>query len=373
MNQKQNKKIKIVLTGGHGATTARAVVEEILKRGKKLSWDVEFIGAKSAFEGRSVPTLESHTLPKLGVTFRQIIAGKLQTKFTLWTIPSLLKIPIGFISAFILLLRIRPKVILSFGGYAAFPVVFVGWLMRIPVIIHEPTAKVGRANKISSPFAKRIALARKTSQQYFPKSKTVIVGNPISAAMQSIAFKTKISKTPTIFITGGSRGSVTINNLVTEIIKNLLENYYVIHQTGYFNHKQVESLKSALPKNLKSKYQVHSLIDPEDMPAVYRQADIVVARSGANTVADCLVSKRPSILIPLPFTFLNEQKENALYAQRFGIAKVLDQENLTGKKLLREINITYKNWERIVGKVRGKISPDLKASELLVDLLEETL
>lgn len=373
MNQKQNKKIKIVLTAGHAATTALAVVEEIKKRQNTKNWQIDFIGVKRAFEGKRIPTLESHILPKMGVTFRQIITGKLQTKFTFWTIPSFVKIPIGFISALIILLRIRPKLILSFGGYAAFPVVLVGWLMRIPIIIHEQTARVGRTNKITATFAKKIALSRKTSQQYFPKSKTVIVGNPISAAMQSIATKTKISKTPTIFITGGSRGSVTINNLVTEIIRNLLENYYVIHQTGYFNHKQVESLKSALPKNLKSKYQIHSLIDPEDMPAVYRQADIVVARSGANTVADCLVSKRPSILIPLPFTFLNEQKENALYAQRFGIAKVLDQENLTGKKLLREINITYKNWEKIVGKVKGKISPDLKASKLLVDLLQETL
>jgi len=144
----EDKKTKIILTGGHGATTALATIEEIIRRGKKT--EIYWVGVKKAMEGSKVPSLESVMKTKSQVTFKPIIAGRLQRKFTLWTIPSLLRIPFGFVHALYILLSIKPSVILSFGGYAAFPLVFWGRLLGKPIIIHEQTSKVGRSNKLSS-------------------------------------------------------------------------------------------------------------------------------------------------------------------------------------------------------------------------------
>lgn len=374
MKQRQsNNTVKIVLTGGHAATTAMAVVEELRKRQSKNVWDIYWIGAKRAFEGKSIPTLEAHALPRVGVAFRQIITGKLQTRFTFWTIPSLIKIPIGFISALILLLRIRPKIILSFGGYAAFPVVFVGWLMRIPIVIHEQTSAAGRTNKISAAYASKIALARKSSQKYFPESKSVVVGNPIPAAIAGIAPKDSLGKPPVVFITAGSRGSIVINDLILEILSDLLNKCYLVHQTGYHDFNKVNTIKKNLSKDHRNRYEVYSLIDPKKISAVYRQADIVVARAGANTVSDCIATRRPTIFIPLPHTHLDEQQKNALFAKKFGNAEILNQNGLSGRDLLKEINKVFFNWKKITNKVKDKKSPDLNASKLLVDLLEKQL
>lgn len=376
MNQNQSKKTKtrIVLTGGHGATTALSVVEELIRRkDKRKPWDIYWIGAKRAFEGKSVPSLGSYVLPKLGVTFEPIVTGRIQTRFTLWTMPSLIKIPIGFISAFIILLRIKPKAILSFGGYAAFPVVVSGKLLGIPVVIHEQTAAVGRANKISTPFADKIALARESSLKYFPKEKSEVVGNPVPSSISEITAKKKPGSPPVIYITGGSRGSVAVNTLFGEIIEDLLQNYIVIHQTGYVDFEKFKEIKSKLSRKTRDRYQVHSLIDPTKIDGIFRRADIVVARAGANTVSDIMAAKRPAIFIPLPHAYLDEQRKNAIFAKKFGVAEVLNQEFLSAKDLLKEINKVYRNWNQIVGKIKDKRSPDLDAAGRLTDLLLKTI
>ena len=128
----------MVFTGGHAATTAVAVVEEIKDEGKE--WKLYWIGVKNAIEGKKVITLESEVLPRLGVKFIPITTGRLQRKFTFYTIPSLLKIPVGFVQSFYYLLKIKPKAVLSFGGFASFPVVFNSRLLGIPVIVHEQTS-----------------------------------------------------------------------------------------------------------------------------------------------------------------------------------------------------------------------------------------
>ena len=365
------KKTEIVLTGGHAGTTALAVVKEI--KGRHPSWKICWIGPAKAIEGKSIPTPESRVFPLEGVEFKPIFTGRLQRKFTFWTIPSLLKIPFGFAHALILLIAIKPKVILSFGGYAAFPVVVMGAFLRIPVIIHEQTMAVGRANKYSAPFAKKIALARAESLKFFPKDKCVVVGNPILPEIEKILPKTQISATPEILVTGGSRGSTTINSLIGEVLEELLSKYKLIHHTGEIDFPKFEKKKSELAGAAKERYEVYAHIPAKDMPKILENADILVARAGANTVSEAIAAKKPSILIPLPFSYLDEQTKNADFAEKYGVAKLLPQENLTGQKLLTEIDETIESWQATVSKVKAKASPDIGASGRLVSLIEEYL
>lgn len=363
---------KILLTGGHAATTALATTEEIIRRDEG-QWDIYWVGTKKAVEGSDIETLESKALPEMGVTFHPITAGRLQRKFTIWTIPSLAKIPIGFFQAFNAIRKIRPNVTLSFGGFASFPVVFWSWVFRIPVIIHEQTSAAGRANNLAAFFAKKIAVSRQSSVKYFPEGKIEIIGNPIMTQIKDIEPKEKISSPPSIFVTGGSRGSKRINELVKAILPDLLQKYYVIHQTGDIDKDEFKKIREGLSEKMKNRYELYSVIDPMQIDGVYKRADLVIARAGANTVSEVIAAKRPSILIPIPWAFEDEQRKNAMYAKDFGVAVVLDQETTTSELLFKEIKKVFERWSEIVSLVKNKKSPDLEASEKLVDIVEEYL
>lgn len=354
------KKNNIVLTGGHAATTAVATIEAIKKNPKLKDFEIIWIGSSVAREGSKFQTLESKIMPSMGVKTLSINAGKLQTKFTPHTITSFLKIPIGFIQSFFLLNKIKPKVVLSFGGYASFPVVVWAWVFRIPVILHEQTVAAGRATLASTFFARKITLAREESLKLFPKNKSEVIGNPIHESILKVEPKEKIGNPPTILVMGGSRGSNFINELVSEIKDELIKKFKLIHITGEAEYELYKE---------EDNYKVLSSVEPSEMPNIYKTSDIIISRSGANSVSEIIYIKRPSILIPLPRTFMNEQGKNAQYAEEFGIAKALTETEATPQRVMSEINKIEKNWSEIVKNVESKNSPDVNASASLASIL----
>lgn len=364
-------KDKLVLTGGHAATTAVAVVEEIKSQNK--DWKLYWIGVKNAIEGKKVVTLESEVLPRLGVKFLTLTTGRLQRRFTFWSIPSLLKIPIGFVQSLYYLIKIKPGAVLSFGGFASFPVVFNAKILGIPVIIHEQTSAAGRANLASAKFATIITLAREQSQKYFNKSECQVIGNPVMKEIGSVKPLKNLKDTPVIYITGGSRGSQSINKVIEESLKTILTKYKVIHQTGGLDYLRFSDIKQKLPQALRKNYEVFIRVNPLEISKVYSQATIIISRSGANTVSEIMFIKRPAILIPLPISYLNEQMENAKIANKWGIAKIIPQDKLTSERLLQSIENSISDLPEILGKVKGKKSPDFGASKKLVNLIESYL
>lgn len=362
---------KILLTGGHAATTGIAVVEEIRKTEKLKSAEIYWVGSQTAIEGSKISTIEFQTFPKIGVKFIPIMAGKIQTKFTPHTIPSILKIPVGLFQAFWFLLKIQPNVVLSFGGYSSFPVVFWSWVFRIPVILHEQTVAAGRASISSAFFATKIALARAESQKYFPANKSIITGNPLMTNVLDVKPKEVPSKFPTILVIGGSRGSNFINELIIDIAKHLLSHFTIIHVTGERDFEKVEKFKESLSMDLKKNYMTYLSVNPLEIGDYYSRADIIISRSGANSVSEILYARRPAILIPLPRTFMNEQVKNARYAESFGFCLVFLEKEATSVAIVKEINRLIADWPKIVGKTVGKTNPDINASKKVVDLLLE--
>lgn len=370
-------KINIVLTGGHAATTAISCIEEIKSR--KLDWNLFWIGPKSAVEGRLVPTLASKIMPKLDVKFIPIITGRLQRRFTIWTIPSLLKIPIGVFQSFKILIDIKPKAIMSFGGFASVPVCFAAWILRIPVLIHEQTAAAGLANRINSFFAKRILIARKGSEEYFPKDKIILTGNPVSKNILKIRRKNVLSlrdknKNPVIYVTGGSSGAQRINKIVGESLYELLKNYKLIHQTGKLDYEEFKNKRDEFPSDLKKNYEVYDFIDPNEVYRMFETADIIISRSGANTVSEILVSGRPSILIPIPWTSHNEQFKNAKMIEKTGLGFILEEKDLNTQNLLIKLEYIVKNYTKIVKNADYSIADlDKEASKRIVEEIQALL
>lgn len=356
---------KILLTGGHAATAAYATAEAIASKGyfKEIFW----VGTKTAIEGQNFQTLEAQILPPLGVTTYWIPGGRIQRKFTIWTIPSLIKIPLSFFVSLFLVIKIKPHVILSFGGGVSFPVILAGWLLGVPVVIHEQTASAGRANEIASPFARKIILSRTSSLDFFPMDKSIVIGNPVREEIVKIKPK-NLSSVKTILITGGSRGSIALNELVEPILGKLLSKYRIIHQTGPLDYEKFAKIKSELTQS--DNYEVYPSLDLDQMAKHYDLSDIVVARSGANTVSEIIIIGRPSVLVPIPWSYKNEQNLNAQYAEKLGLVKIVAQD-ADPSELYTTIENQAMNSKEILLNHQNFNSPDKFAAAKIATILEE--
>lgn len=349
---------KVLLTGGHAGTAALATINYI-KRNK--DWDVSWIGTHRAIEGTNILTLESKIFKNLNIEYYEIDSGRFQKKFTKHTLPSILRIPKAFIASYFLLNKIKPEIVLSFGGFVSVPVVISAWLQGIPVVIHEQTIAIGLANKISSYFAEKIAVSRTETKHYVNKSKCVHTGNPI---MDNIVSLKRRSNNNTIYITGGSRGSQKINKVVFDSINELSKKYKIIHQTGELDFTLAKEFES-------SNYAPIDFIRPEKVHEIYEKAGLVISRAGANTVAEIIYHKIPSILIPIAWTRYDEQRKNANLAQKYGIAEIIDENNLDSKLLIKYINKQIN--KKIKTKKLKTLSKDINAAENLVNLLESII
>lgn len=340
--------MKVLITGTH-FTPAQAVIEELSKN--YPDFKIVYVGRKTTMEGDKTPSVESKVLSNLRIKFVPIIAGRLSKVFEIETFFSLFKIPIGFIQAFFIVLLEKPDVLLSFGGYVGFPLVFASWLLSVPSVLHEQTLVSGLANTMSSLFADKIAVS--FNKEYpFPKEKMVITGNPIRAQVlnednlsleyQKIIKHSKDTNLPIILVTGGNQGAHIINKVVEKILDKLLKIACVIHQTGDSKFKDYERLSQIKYEG----YLVKKWIEAKDLGGILRESDLVISRAGANTLIELSLVGVPTIVVPLPYLYKNEQVENALYFKKLGLCKIIYQNNLNEKALLSGIKIILQNYKK---------------------------
>jgi UDP-N-acetylglucosamine--N-acetylmuramyl-(pentapeptide) pyrophosphoryl-undecaprenol N-acetylglucosamine transferase len=289
----------------------------------------------------------------IGIKNKFISAGKFRRYFSLTTPIDLLKIFVGIIQSLWHLFLIMPDVIFSKGGYGSFPVCFVGWIYRIPIVLHDSDSAPGLANRVMAKFAKKIILSFKSGRKYFkPKhqSKIILIGNPIrkellcerQTCLPAGRELFKISATkPVILIIGGSQGAQKINENVLNILPRLLEMTEVIHVSGKNNFKETnEQAKDILGshENLKPYYHLYPFLDAGQLKHAYAVADLILNRAGAGSIFEIAALGKPSILIPLPNSAQDHQRKNAYEFSNSGARTVvLDQENLTPNILLDTI------------------------------------
>ncbi|MCX7955883.1 MAG: UDP-N-acetylglucosamine--N-acetylmuramyl-(pentapeptide) pyrophosphoryl-undecaprenol N-acetylglucosamine transferase [Patescibacteria group bacterium] len=337
--------MKILITGGHLAP-ALAVIDEIKK--EKPNIKMIFVGRKYAIDKDKVESLEYKEIKKKNIKFINLKTGKLTRIFSLEYFLNFLKIFLGFFNSFFIILNHRPDLILSFGSYLALPIVFWGYIFKIPVFTHEQTINPGLANKIIGLFAKKIFISFKEAEKFFNKNKVILTGNPIRQSIFKIQKKPFfIKKTiPVLYITGGSLGSHSINLHIKKILKNLLESYIVIHQTGdtkeYHDYEDLLSIKNQLPENLKNKYFLAKHFFEDEIAYIYFLSDLVISRSGANTFFELIVLKKPAVFIPLPWSAGKEQQYHAEIFAKAGCGEIFHQIE-SSDKLLRIINKMIKN------------------------------
>lgn len=369
MEKSKKQKKRIVITGGH-LTPAFAVVELL----KKNSWGIYWFGEKRAVLGKDVKTLEYKVIPEHGIPFYSITSAKLQRAAKFKSLLFFWKIPLGFLQSLFFLSKIKPDVVLSFGGYLSVPVALASWALRIPVILHEQTASPGLANKIVARFATRIAVSFPGSETAFQR-RVVLTGNPLREGVLQVAAGRRnksLGNPPVLYITGGSRGSQVINQAVLPSLSTLLETFVVYHQTGDLDFEVCLGVQNKLPKGQKTRYIVAPNFSFQELYKIFSCADIAVSRAGANSVLEFAALGIPVILIPLPHAGAGEQVENAKALKSRGLAEILFQDRLSPgalRTMLKDMLTRFSDYTAQRVRARELVKED--AAGKILKLIEE--
>lgn len=357
--------MKLLITGGH-LSPALALIEELQKT--KKDTEIIFVGRKYPLDREQTLSLEYKEIERKKITFVSLEAGRLTRALSVNSFLSLIKVPLGFFQAFFIINKHRPNLIMSFGGYLALPIVFWGYVFRIPVFTHEQTIKPGLANRLIGFFSKKIFVAFEEVKNNFPKNKTYVSGNPVKPSIFKIEKKPfQIKKDrPVIYITGGSLGSHSINLHIKKIITKLLYGYIIIHQVGdtkqYHDYEDLAKIRSKLPKELISRYFLAKHFFDDQIGYVYSLTDLVVGRAGANTFFEFLALKKPALFIPLPWSSGREQQHHAEVFAKAGAGEIFHQIE-SSEKLLRliyqmigKIDYYQNNFKHLSGRYKKNVS-----------------
>ncbi len=288
--------------------------------------------------------IERGKADEAGVPFVAIQTGKLRRYLSWQTPPDLLRVPLGFAQAWRALARLRPDVVFSTGGYVAVPTALAAARRGIPVLTHEQTAQLGLATRIICRVADVLTLSFPTVPDgtVIGKARVIHTGNPVRPelfdgdAAQGAAHFGLSPDLPTIYVTGGARGSTPINIRLEAALPQLLTHMQIIHATGPVeandDYAKLRRVRDALPEELRRRYAVVETTGAE-LRDVYALATLVVGRSGAGTVAELAALGKPSLLIPLPGTGGDEATKNARVLADAGAALLRPQTEVTGDSL----------------------------------------
>lgn len=288
------------------------------------------------------------------IRFLKIPAGKIRRYFSIQNVFDPFKSFFGIIKAAWILYLNLPDVIFSKGGYASFPTLVAARFFGVPIVIHETDSVPGRVTLWASHFAKRIAISYPETIKFFPKERTAFVGNPIrKEVLGGTMDRAKEifdleSELPVIFVFGGSQGSQKINESILDILPELLEFSQIIHQTGKDNIASVKERAKIVLERVKFPLRYHPIpfLDEETYKNAYVSATLIIARSGGS-IFEIAAMARPSILIPLPTSANDHQRENAYSYARTGAAEVIEEQNMTPHILLEEIKKLFANPARL--------------------------
>ncbi len=332
---------KIILTGGGTAghvTPNLALVPELKKKG----YEIEYIG--------SIDGMEKNIIENEGIKYYGISSGKLRRYLSKKNISDLFKVIKGIKQASKILKDIKPSIVFSKGGFVSVPVVIAAWRKKIPVVIHESDISPGLANKIAIPFANAVCTAFPEAINKIPSKKAVLTGTPIRQELfngsyekgkQILNFK---SDMPVLLVIGGSQGSVKINSAVRNALLQLKKSFNIIHICG----------KGNIDKNINiQEYKQFEYVSSE-LCHLFAYSDIIVSRSGANSIYEFLALKKPNLLIPLPKAqSRGDQILNANSFEKQGFSKVLYEENLNEKTLTENLLSLYKEKEKYISKMNN--------------------
>lgn len=331
---------KILLTGGGSAghvTPNLSLIESFQDRGDTCV----YIGSYKGIEREMITSIKYHP----------ICSGKLRRYFSLKNFIDPIFIILGFFQSILILLKERPDIVFSKGGFIAPPVLLAAKLLRIPSYIHESDSSPGLATKLTAPLANQIFVSDKKSKDALPKKyKNIqIVDLPIQKSLHK-GDKSKVNfkdnSKQTLLVMGGSLGAKSINDFISDNFDTLTNQWNILHLTG------TEDFNS-MPQNSDS-YKKYSFIT-EGLADLYAKADFILARAGATSLKEFKALQKECILIPLPKSqSRGEQIQNSYdFAKKYPAEVILDE------------NLNIENFNLALSSIKGSYPPEDKSNSIL--------
>ncbi len=342
-------------TGGH-VVPAVAVARELKRRGHKAL----FIGTRKG--------MESKLVPQAGFPIEWVDIGGIKGLGLGAMARMTLKMPGAIRAARAVLQKEKAAAVFSMGGFVAGPTVLAAASLGVPVVVMEPNAMPGLTNRKMAGLAYRALVMFEEAGKFFRPGCWEVCGLPVRDEFFKIQPR-KRSELFTVLVTGGSRGSRTLNNAARaawRIAKEAGMKIRWIHQSG------VESFAELLEEFKHGKYdgRLNDFVD--DMPKAFAEADLIICRSGAGTVSELSAAGKPSVLVPFPFASDQHQLKNAEAMRDAGAATMVLDAEMTGERMVAEIHTLSEGrgaLDRMGTAARGLAKPE--ALKRAVDVLEE--
>ena len=343
------KKI-IIAAGGTGGHINPALSVASYIRSLHPDTDILFVGTADKMEAKLVPQagFNIKTIEIAGFR-RDLSFDALIHNFK--TVSLLLK---SSSQAKKIITEFKPDLAIGFGGYVSGPVIRMAAKMGIPTAIHEQNAFPGVTNKTLAKSVDRVMLTSEAAEKYMePKNPCTVTGLPVRAefftADKQISRKELgIDVRPLILSSGGSLGAEPINKAIIELIEKLApkEQCQFIHATGHSGVWVGDELKSrGIDTDKLKNVTIREYID--DMPRCMAACDIFINRAGASTLSEIEALGKPSILIPSPYVAENHQFHNAMTLVNNNAAVVIEEKDLTGERLLNEVENMLANKQKL--------------------------
>lgn len=309
-------------TGGH-IIPALAVARELVAR---YAADVVFVGTARG--------MEIVLVPESGFKLRLVDVGPLKNVSALTRVRTLLSLPRSVSECKRLIREFKPDVVFGVGGYASGPAMAAALQLKVPTMAFEPNAMPGLANRLVGKRVQAAAVNFKSAAKWFHNAE--VTGIPVRPGFFKL--KPPADTPPNLLVFGGSQGARIFNQTVPRIAPALLDavpGLTIVHQSGV---RQVAATLAAYAdgKADPERWQVHPFFD--DMPARFANANLVMARSGASTVAELAAAGKPALLVPFAAAADDHQKRNAEEMVNAGAAVMLSEADLeVPENLLRAL------------------------------------
>ena len=288
--------------------------------------------------------METRLVPQAGYALELIDVGQLNRVSLATQLKTLVALPRGILYCLSLLRRWQPQVMIGVGGYASGPAMLAALLRRVPTLAFEPNAVPGLANRLIGKRISAAAVNFAPTLTFFRNAE--ITGIPVRA--EFFALPPRPPETALrLLVMGGSQGARALNQRMPEIAKALLDavpGLTILHQAGARHAETTEAAYTASGAG-PDRWRVQAFL--EDMPNQFAASDLVLARSGASTVAELAASGKPSLLVPFPQAADDHQRKNAEVLVGGGAAKLLLEQDMTEITLLDALTGLLSDREKL--------------------------
>ena len=372
MKEKVNsQQPKIIISGGGtgGHIFPAIAIADCLKKRYPQS-DILFIGAENR--------MEMDRVPKAGYPIEGLWISGFKRELSLDNLSFPFKLISSMLKARKILKRFKPDVVIGVGGFASGPTMKTAASMGIPIVIQEQNSYPGITNKIVAKKAAKICVAYENMEQWFPKDKIVLTGNPLRNNIvpmddrreEGVNFFGLDPEKKTILLVGGSQGALGINRGISAQLASFKDNdYQMIWQTG--KHYYEKALKEVEENGLQDRIKCTVFIDRMDL--AYAAADVVISRAGAMSISELSLLNKAVVFVPLPTAAEDHQTKNAMSLVNAKAAMIVKNAE-TEKELLPAVFELLKDEER-QNVMRDNIARFARpnAAEDIVDQIEKIL